>query len=149
MKNLLIPLLDTAYNKLIQQIPKTKRTVRTIPINNISPMELPDFINNNNIPKDCWFHMDDCGVFSSFELELAWYVDIPTTEKDGVDYCRKRFTSVAWSIIYKDMLENGYKRIGVNSAEFKKYKDTTIYDMYMEKDFDRLAQYYSLYFKLI
>jgi len=43
-------------------------------------------------------------------------------------------------------MKNGYKRTGYNSGLLKQFDDTTVYDMYISKDFDRLVKYYSLPF---
>ena len=67
--------------------------------------------------------------------------------KDKLLFKRKRFTDVAWKFVYESLIKNGYKRIGFNSALFKSFDDTTVYDMYIDKDFDRLVKYYSCFTK--
>jgi len=53
---------------------------------------------------------------------------------------------VAWAFIYDALIKNGYKRVGFNSGRLKEFNDTTVYEMYSSKDFDRLIKYYSLSF---
>jgi hypothetical protein len=147
MKELIKVALAEAFEKLEKQRPTTKKEVRDIYID-VEPKDLAKFMSDNNVPQDCWFSVqDDNAPFSSQELYLAWYVDVPTTEKDNLNFNRKRFRSIAWNTLRPMLLENGYERIGFNSGLLKHFKDTTVYDMYIDKDFDRLVEWYSLSFK--
>ena len=42
-----------------------------------------------------------------------------------------------------------YKRVGYNHAQAKQFDDKTVYDMYIDGDFDRLVEYYSLRFNSV
>lgn len=46
------------------------------------------------------------------------------------------------------MIVNGDKRQGFNSGLLKQFDDTTVYDMYMNDEWDRLVKYYSLPFTI-
>ena len=67
-------------------------------------------------------------------------------DKDKLKFRRKRFSTIAFKRVFDLLTTNGYKRVGFNSGLLRDYKDTTVYDMYMENDFDRLVKYYSLSF---
>jgi hypothetical protein len=146
MKDLIKDALTEAFTLLEKQRPKTKKEIRSIFID-VEPLGLLKFMKDNNVPDDAFFSVhDDSSPFSSQELLLSWYVDVPTTERDDLKYNRNRFNAIAWSRLYPIMIENGYKRVGFNSGLLSNFKDTTVYDMYIEKDFDRLVEYYSLPF---
>ena len=59
-----------------------------------------------------------------------------------------RFNSISFKCVYDVLLSNGYERDPYSIGLIKDFIDTTIYDMYMNEDFDRLVEYYSNPFKL-
>lgn len=146
MKNLITTALNDAILLLDKQVPQTKKKTESISIIDVKPLELLSFMKNNNIPNDAVFTGTDNGYDSWNDIVLAWEIDIPTTDKDKLAFKRKRFTDIAFRIVYDSLTSNGFKRVGVNSSLFKAFDDTTIYDMYMNNDFDRLEKYYSMYF---
>ena len=79
-------------------------------------------------------------------ITLQWDEDVKTTDKDKQDYIERHFESHAYSAVFKILIKNGYTRVGVNSYNFKQYRDTTIYNMY-RGEHDRLRAYFSLFFK--
>lgn len=95
---------------------------------------------DNNVPDDAYF---DCDHDSNL---LTWEIDVPMSDDDILKFRKKRFTNLAFKYIYDLLISKGYKRIGFNSSLLKEFKNTTIYDMYMNNDHDRLVKYYSLYF---
>ena len=147
MKNLIIKALDGAYVKLLRSIPQTKRETRYMSLNDVSPQNTGNFMKDNNIPDDAWYGGWDNGDDGYDDIGLCWYVEVPTTDKDKLDYCNKAFERYAWKAIYDSFISEDYKRVGFNSSLLNDFKDTTIYGMYMDKDYDRLFDYYSLYFK--
>jgi len=147
MKQLLVQALDNAFAKLEMLVPQTKKTEKSISIIDVEPLQLTSFMKNNNIPDDAYFSGTDNGYDGFDDIVLAWEVDIPNTENDKLIFKVKRFESLAGKFVYDLLTNNGYKRIGYNTALLKQFNDTTLYDMYMKKDFDRLVSYYSLSFK--
>jgi len=145
MKHLIIKALEKAFIILDKQTPQTKKETQSISIIDVNPKELLKFMKENNIPDDAYFSGADNGYDAWDDIVLEWEVNVPTTEKDKLSFKRKRFTSLAWKCIY-DMLIGRYERVGFNSKLLKQFDDTTIYDMYINKEFDRLVKYYSLYF---
>lgn len=146
MKDLMIEALDNAYILLEKQVPQTKKKSEFVSILNTRPMDLISFIKDNNVPDDCCFGGKDNGDDGWEDIGLCWDIDVPTTEKDRLNYKRKRFDDIAFKFVYNLLTSNGYKRVGFNSGLLKQFDDTTVYDMYMEKNFDRLEKYYSLRF---
>ena len=149
MKDLIKIALINAFANLEMQIPQTKPKLIEINIQDVTPLNIVQFMKDNDIPDSAWFGGKDNGYDGFSEICLCYNVDIPTTDKDKLIYCKRRFTSIAWHYVYDLLLANGYKRVGYNTLFLKEFKDTTVYDMYIAKDFDRLVKYYSLPFKLI
>jgi len=147
MKELIIRTLDNAHSLLEKQVPKTKKKTKCVSIQEVNPLELSSFMKSNNIPNDAYFTGTDNGYDAWDDVVLAWEIEIPTTEKDKLIFKRKRFSSIAFKHVYKLLTKNAYKRVGYNTSLLKEFDDTTIYDMYINKDFDRLVKYYLLSFK--
>jgi hypothetical protein len=146
MKTLLIQALDDAFVVLEKQVPNTKKKMEFMSILDIKPSEISSLMKENDIPDDAYFTGRDNGDDGWDDILLAWDVDIPTTEKDKILYKRKTFSTIAFRKVYELLTTSGYKRVGFSTGLLKQFDDTTVYDMYMNKDFDRLVKYYSLPF---
>lgn len=146
MKDLIIKALDDALILLEKRIPQTKKEIKYVNIDDVTPLELIQFMKDNNIPDDAYFGGKPNSYDSFDEVCLCYNVDIPTTEKDKLRFCRSAFTSIAWKYVYDLLIKNGYKRISYNSASLKQFDGTTVYDMYINNDYDSLVKYYSLSF---
>jgi hypothetical protein len=146
MKNLIIEALDNAFESLIKNVPLTKKKTEYISILDVNPLELIKFMKDNNIPDNASFGGRDNGYDGWDDICLVWEVDEPTTETDKLKYKKKRFTSIAFQSVYQVLVNNNYKRVGYDSGSLKQFDDTTVYEMYIKKDFDRLVKYYSLPF---
>tara|TARA_R110000868_G_scaffold329984_1_gene590901 strand:+ start:317 stop:1129 length:813 start_codon:yes stop_codon:yes gene_type:complete len=146
MKDLIIQALNNAFGILEKQIPQTKKKTESISIIDVKPSELLSFMKSNDIPNDAVFSGRDNGYDAWDDIVLYWEIDIPTTDKDKKAFKRKRFTDIAWKVVYDILMKNGYKRVGYNSGLLKQFDDTTVYDMFISKNFDRLVKYYSLPF---
>lgn len=151
MKELIIEALDSAYEKFKNTIPLTKKQTEYVSIDGISPLKLPEFMKENDIPQDAWLGGKPNGYDSFDEVCLCYDIDMPTNEKEKDKYRKTRFTDYAWRAVYEKLIKEntGYKRVGYNSGLLKQFDDTTVYEMYMAKDFDRLVAYYSLPFSKI
>lgn len=146
MKNLIKKALDDAFILLEKRIPQTKKEIKYVNIEDVKPSELTQFIKDNNIPDDAYFGNGLNKYEGCDEVCLCYDVDIPTTEKDKLRFCRSAFTSIAWQFVYDLLIKNGYKRIPYNSALLKQFYGTTVYEMYINNDYDSLVKYYSLSF---
>lgn len=145
MTELLISALDEAFIILNKSIPQTKKVTKSISILDVKPIELVSFMRDNNIPNEAYFDGKDNGYDAWNDILLSWEIDVPTSDKDKLDYCRRRFNDIAFKYIHKLLTSNGFKTIYPSSSVFNEFK-TTIYDMYVNKEFDRLEKYYSNYF---
>lgn len=143
MQEVLKQALLDAFVLLQRQVPNYTRLSKCKSIDGLSPAELPNFMKVNDIPDDATF---STSWDSNDEACLCWDAQVPMTDKQILDYKRTKFKSTAWAFVYKVMLANGYKRQGFNSGLLKQFDDTTVYDMYMNDEWDRLVKYYSLPF---
>ena len=146
MKELIIQSLNTAFTVLEKRTPLTKKKAESVSIIDINPIDIPSFMKTNNIPNDASFDGRDNGYDAWDDILLSWEIDIPTTDKDKLKFKRDKFSSIAFKLVYDLLIKNGYKRVGYSSSLLKQFDDTTVYDMYINKDFDRLVKYYSLPF---
>ena len=149
MKDLIISALTNAMTLLVKQIPQTKKSIKSIDISEVSPLDLFTFMVKNKIPDTTYFDGKN-NSYDGWEVGvtlLSWDIDIPTTESDKLNFKRKRFTPIAFRFVYDILIKNGYKREGYNTGLLKEFDDTTIYDMCVNGEFDRLVKYYSLPFK--
>jgi hypothetical protein len=152
MKDLIKNALADAFINLNKQIPTTKKKVVIVNLDDkgVKPINLKQFMIDNNIPDDAYFHTEEYNTLGGdVEVCLAYTIDVPTTEKDKLKFKKDKFRNIAWKYVFDTLISNGYKRVGCYSSEFKEFDDTTVYDMYINKEFDRLTKYYSLSFKKI
>ena len=143
MKDLLIQALTDAFAHVEKQIPQTKKETKEISIENVKPLDIVDFMKENGIPDDAYFVVGEEGQYGVF---LSWDVEVPTTEADKLKFVKYKTDYVTWQYVYKLLTANGYKRIRYDASYFRKFGDTSIYKMFIEKDFDRLVEYYSGFF---
>jgi hypothetical protein len=146
MKELIIQALSDAFVSLEKVIPQTKKKVESISIIDVKPMELATFMKDNYIPENASFGGRDNGYDAWDDIILEWDVDVPTTDRDKLNFKRKAFTNYANRAVYDLLLKNGHKRVGYSTSNLYQFDDTTVYDMYIKKEFDRLEKYYSLPF---
>ena len=147
MRNLIISALDTAMIRACESIPATKRIYKSISIIDVKPAELMEFMMTNNIPDHAWFSGPNNGYDDVWDdIQLTWDVYVPTSEKDDIQHTKRMFNNISFKYVYQSLTQNGYRRIGCDTLCLRKFKDTTAYDMYMESDYDRLVDYYCLYF---
>ena len=149
MKNLIKQALDEVY-KVAEDLTPEKMTIsKTVSIEEVEPVELKQSMEENNVPDSAYFHIQTIESFTftpDIELYLCWREEVDATKEYKEQQKRKAFKTRHFKAVYNAMTSNGYRRIGCSSAMFKKFDNTTAYDMYVEKDFDRLVEYYSLRF---
>ena len=150
MKDLLILALNNAFIILEKRTPQTKVVTEYIYIDDIKPLDIAKFMKANNIPDNAYFGGKPNSYDSFDEICLCYDVVIPTTEKEKLKFKKDQFSIIAFKFIFdlltKNEYKHGYKRIGFNSALLKDFDNTTVYDMFINNDFDRLEKYYSLSF---
>lgn len=148
MKDLIIEALNDVIVGLEARVPQTKKEGVYVNIDDVSPLDISKFMMEKNIPSDAHFAGKPNG-YDSFDAVCLYYeIDVPTTKFEKTQYKRRLFNNIAFKKVYNSLILNGYKRVGFNSGLLKEFNDTTVYDMYITKDFNRLVKYYSLYFVL-
>ena len=160
MKDLILNALNDAFTTLENQVPQTKKKTETISIQDVKPSELMSFMKSNDIPKDAYFSGTDNGYDGWNDIVLAWEVDVPTSEKEKSEYKNYRFHDIAFKKVYDLLTTSGYKRTSRRDQGRITYKkrsnaissiimfdNKSVYEMYVDKDLDKLVEYYSMYFQ--
>ena len=147
MEELLKPALDAAFVKLDKVVSQTKNSFKYVDISDVNILQFQEFLTDNNIPDTAWF--STCGEDGPFEVNtpcLVYDVTVNKTKAEILRDRKARFTNVVWAMLYPLLTEKGYIR-HFDSSLLREFKDTAIYDMYVNGEFDRLVKYYSLRFK--
>jgi len=148
MKDLIITALNEANTILEKRVPQTNIEVKQVIIEDVNPLELVKFMKKNNIPDNAWFGGIDNGYDGFSDVCLNYDVILPTTEKEKLKFRQEKFKQIAFKPVHDILISNGYKRVGFNSGLLKQFSDTNVFDMFFNKEFDRLVEYYSLSFIL-
>jgi len=146
MKELIVQALSAAIVLLESRIPQTKKKTIYVNIGDVNPIDILNFMEENSIPTTAEFGGKPNGYDAFDEICLVYDVDIPTTDKDKLIFKKDKFTNIAFRAVYNLLTVSGYKRVGYRSDLLKPFDCTTVYDMYINKEFDRLVEYYSLPF---
>ena len=151
MKELLIEALNGAYLKM--KICPTKTVLKSRYIGDEpTESELEAFSKELGVPQSELSYGcldDECDDDENNDVYLQWKVEVNKTEKELRAEARKRFERFAWYAIFKILSKDGYLRSPFNQGAdyIEGFNDTTIYDLYINKDFDTLVAYYSLGFR--
>lgn len=146
--NIIIPVLQDVLSRT--KAPATK--VVSQYSNSIADMtfeQLSQYVKENDIPAQAFITIQKEYSFLGEDenIVLEWHIKVPTTAEEKEDAIKRWFnTSVSFRAVSDALIKMGYKRVGVNCINFKEFKDTTVYDMFVNREFDRLQRYYSLYF---
>ena len=146
MESLIKKALTSAIIKLRRQVPRTKKVMKNISVIDVRPLEIRKFMMENNIPERAVFDMGDNGYDGGDGFYLSWDVDVKISEEDALKFKRKRFDTIAFKEVHAILTSRGFIRRGYNSGLLKEFDDTTVYDMYVNGEFERLVKYYSLPF---
>ncbi len=146
MKDLIIQALKIV-EQMVPEIPKTRKLEKTISIENVKPIDIPSFMKENNVPNNA-----ELSLGSEWEgFFLSWCVDAPLSESEmeaeRAERKKRIFSNNSFKAVYDLLTQNGYKRVGVNTALLAPYSEAIKFEMFLNKDYDGLVKYYSLYFK--
>ncbi len=142
---LIINAVELVIERAKKTAPKTMKAKRTIDISEVMPINLHQFMIDNNVPDNADFDGYDDG-WAPQQIKLSWCIDVPATETTKTDYYRKQCDLNAFRVVYSVLTEQGYKRTGVSSRELRAFKNTTVYDMYVNEESEQLIKYFLLYF---
>jgi hypothetical protein len=82
------------------------------------------------------------------EIELEYYVDVDKTPSEIEAERKRRFNNSYFYNLNMKLIQLGYVRINtIYSRDFKKFENTTVYDLLIDEDSQRLIEYISLRFK--
>lgn len=146
METLILEALDEAMLTLEKQVPQTKTIPKSISIIDVKPLELTSFMKDNDIPDNAYFSGRDNGNDAYDDITLEWLIDIPTTDKDKYNFRNVRFPVIVWRNIFNSLTKNGYKVVPISSGFLAKFDNMNLYDSYIDKQFDRIVEYYSYRF---
>ena len=145
MRNLISKALNDAFTTLENQIPQTKKKTETISIQDVKPSQLMSFMKSNDIPNDAYFTGADNGYDGWNDIVLAWEVDVPTSEKEKLEYKNYRFHDIAFKKVYDLLTTNGYKRISDRNQGRITYKQRSKYSGILSIIlFDNIINFYKL-----
>jgi hypothetical protein len=120
-------------------------------INNVTPKDLPVYMESNNIPETATFEVDCAGGFEEL-INLSWStVEALSDEEYKLKYnstLRTMFVATGFMYVAIGLQRAGYKRTSCSLESVKRFKDICLYDLYINKEYDELVTYFSLYFKL-
>jgi hypothetical protein len=143
MEKLIVEALNFAFEELQKQIPETRTETRYTYIGDVGPLMLLEFIKFNDIPNDCFF-----SIVKGY-ISLEWEVNIPLTTTEKVRYRIDRYYKLASAEVYAILTTNGFKKVEPNSYSLRKFDDDNIYDMYINNDYSRVIEYFSLFYRQI
>ena len=109
--------------------------------------EIADSLNLDINTLEIGLEDADASTTDSANIGVFYSKEYPIPEKEYKSIVRKKFERTVWYRLYNELTTIGYKRVASDSSKFKLYKDTTIYDMYLNKEYAKLTNYYSLFFK--
>lgn len=150
MKNLIIEALQSVdANK---GIAKTKNVSTFLSIEGMTVAELQQFIQDKDVPDNAviTYNAEWQGDYmQNGDAALEWTIQVPTTNEEQEKQRKTLFEHRAWKAVYDKLTSNGYTRKSPSIESFKKWRDVSRYDLFVNGDMDALAEYYETAFKLI
>jgi hypothetical protein len=153
-KELIIAALDDYFNYLKEHSPRTKKEEKSIRVDDLKLSEVISLMEKDGIPAEATFTSIGDWLDGNHSPYLSWEVEVPATEEDRLEYLKSRFNGKglirsAWASVRDTLKANGYEHKPYRPDYSEEFGKTTVYDMYMNKEFDRLVKYYSQQFRKI
>lgn len=165
MKDLIISALTETFEFVTKRTPTTKIVEEFFDANECSIADLQQIIKDNDLPQDAflemWHPQEDNINYDNWNYDGDGYlidalgfvkrVVIPTTEKDQLRYKVKEMRAKAWINIELILYNNGYSHNYYyynNDNMFKgcPTEKIDVYNLYINKEWDKLVGYYSKYY---
>lgn len=144
MKELIKHALDEAYEKALKSAStqKTKKEYKYIEIKDVKPLELSNFMKENNIPDNVYFSTDNNhnGIVC-----LCYEVEVNQSDSDKELMTKLIFNALYFGIIHKVMTSNSYTLQGAVLSKY--FHFDYVYNLYMDKNFNELVKYFTVYFE--
>ena len=141
MKEEIMSTFQNLLGRINNGMPDTKKVLKSIDISDVYPFDMNDYLKVNNIPPDAYFSSD-----TDENPVISYEVEVPMTEAEKESLRKRRFNTFYFKYVYDLLIPMGYKRRGFNSGELSRFDGTTVYDMFINKEYDRLMDYFSLAF---
>ena len=166
MKDLIIKALNEVFEAVTIQIPNVKINEEFFDAEDCSVADLQKIIKENNLPEDIclelWHPQSDNKMYEDWPIDddgdpinslgFVKRTRIPTTEKEQLKYRAKEMRIKGWDTVRYTLLNNGYtfsdyyldcKNVFYGSPTNK----IDAYNLYINKKWDKLIEYYSKYYK--
>ena len=136
-------ILPTLHELLADiKIPLYETRLKSINIDEVKPMALTEFIKDNNIPENAYFYTSEEYVF------LRYGIQVPASKEFQMQYVAKKFNANAFNRVYKALTPLGYTRKSFQYSIYKeKFYKSSLYELFINKRYDALEEYFSLMFK--
>lgn len=144
MKDLVIQSINEAFKRMEELTPTQKGKVHFESIREINPLQLVEFIKENNIPDDATFEGQDNGYDGYDDFGLHWITPIPTTQADKDKFQKDWFNRNFGNKVGGLLKDNGYKRVPYNHLLFKKFNNICMLTEYKKGNFNLFIEYFSL-----
>ena len=141
MKEIVLPVLQQVYESAIADAEKESvRKYQYSPIGQMNIDKLQQYMVKNNIPASAELVVIDS------EITIKWEKNIPLTTKEKEEYVEKCVNYRNFTLVDNSIYEKGYKRKAISRIRLSDFNDTSVYHMFIKKEYDRLQKYYSLFF---
>lgn len=167
MKDLIIKALNEVFEAVTTQTPDVKINEEFFDADECSIADLQKIIKENNLPEDIclelWHPQQDNEMYKDWGIDDDGYpidslgfvrrTEIPTTEKEKLKYRTKEMRIKGWDTVKYTLLNNGYT-FSDHYLDDKAFwgsptNKIDTYDLYINKKWDELVEYYSKYYKKI
>ena len=166
MKDLIIKALTEVFEAVTEQTPNVKIDEEFFDAEDCSVADLQKIIKENNLPEDIclelWHPQSDNKMYEDWPVDddgdsinslgFVKRTRIPTTEKEQLKYRTKEMRIKGWDTVKYTLLNNGY----AFSDYYLDYKNVfygsptnkiDAYNLYINKKWDKLVEYYSKYYR--
>lgn len=165
MKDLIIKALNEVFEAVTAQTPNVKINEEFFDAEDCSVADLQKIIKENNLPEDIclelWHPESDNKMYKDWGIDGDGYpIDslgfvrrtrIPTTEKEQLEYRKKEMRIKGLDTVKYTLLNNGYIFSDYYLSDKVFWGNPTnkidAYDLYINKKWDELVEYYSKYYK--
>lgn len=146
MKNLILQALDKCLYEL-PPVKKTKIVEKSYYLNSGSIQEIERQVKEISLKTSIDTH--HMYIYSKEDAEMA--VIVPTIHELTLQEIEQRvarsFNLRCFKHVYNNLISNGFTRISSPQSKYKTFDDTTVYTMFLTKQYDRLVDYFLLSFK--
>jgi hypothetical protein len=147
MLEIIQPVLTELLASIDPSLPKTKQVEKSLSVFDVDPIDIPAFMHEHGIPDNASFAGNPNGYDGYDDFLICWNVEVPTTAEDRLQRQKTSFNFKAERLVYAAVTQAGYVRRPFDSKNWKPFKDTTPYDLFVAGELDRLVAYYNVFYK--